>query len=65
MELARNNKAENKKLNEQYKITDYIFTGSHSAIFSFAELQLRGGIEDNSKNNFPYFSKKTYVVTPH
>ena len=23
------------------------------------------GIEDNSKIIFPYFSKKTYIVTPH
>ena len=28
-----------------------------------SELQLRGGIEDNSKK-FSYFSMKTYVVTP-
>ena len=29
------------------------------------ELQLRRGIEDKSKDNFSYFSTKTYVVTPH
>ena len=28
----------------------------------FRELQIRRGIRDNS--NFPYFSLKTYVVTP-
>ena len=64
MELARNNKAENTKLNEWCKITDNTFMGSHSAIFSFAELQIRQGIEDNSNDNFPYFSMKTYVKTP-
>ena len=30
-----------------------------------SELQIKGGIEDNSKDNFSYFSMKTYVVTPH
>ena len=28
------------------------------------ELQMRGGIEDNSKIIFFYFSTKSYVVTP-
>ena len=26
-----------------------------------SELKVRGGIEDNSENNFSYFSMKTYV----
>ena len=30
-----------------------------------ADLQIRGGIEDNSKVTFSYFSMKIYVVTPH
>ena len=30
-----------------------------------SELQIREGIEDNSKDNFSYFSTKIYVVTPH
>ena len=30
-----------------------------------SELQIRGGIEDNSKIVFFYFSTKTYIVTPH
>ena len=30
-----------------------------------AELQIRGGTEDNSRDNFCQFSTKTYVVTPH
>ena len=29
-----------------------------------SELQIRGGIEDNS-DMFSYFPTKTYVVTPH
>ena len=29
------------------------------------ELQIRGGVEDNSKIIFSYISTKTYVVTPH
>ena len=31
----------------------------------FTELQIRGGIEDNSKIYFSYFSTKTYFVTNH
>ena len=34
-------------------------------LHSSAELQIRGGIRDNSKIIFFYFSMKTYVVTPH
>ena len=34
-----------------------------SADIKNAELQIRGGTEDNSKIFFPYFSTKTYVVT--
>ena len=30
-----------------------------------SELQIRGGIEHNSKIFFSYFSTKRYVVTPH
>ena len=31
----------------------------------YSELQIREGIEDNSKIFFFYFSMKTYVMTPH
>ena len=30
-----------------------------------AALPIRGGIDDNSKKFFSYFSMKTYAVTPH
>ena len=30
-----------------------------------SDFQIRGGIEDNSKIIFFYFSTETYVVTPH
>ena len=32
--------------------------------FPVSVLQIRGGIEDNSKIFFSYFSMKTYVVIP-
>ena len=35
-----------------------------SSSYKYLKLQIRGGIEDNSKS-FSYFSMKTYVVTFH
>ena len=34
-------------------------------VITLSDLQIRGGIEDNLKIIFFYFSTKTYIVTPH
>ena len=34
-------------------------------LFNSAELQIRGGVEDNSKKIFLISQQKKYVVTPH
>ena len=36
-----------------------------AGLCTYAELQIRGGIVDNSKIFFSFFSTKTYIVTPH
>ena len=42
-----------------------MFSFRNKKIIFESELQIRGGIKDNSKDNFSYFSIKLYVVTPH